>query len=78
MYLESILNFIRYEHCALILGGFHNFYVTCIDFGEQELTLRVGNNKTTTNQFPAIAEASIRLVDIQLVNISQKFHVRQQ
>ncbi|XP_048780768.2 nuclear pore membrane glycoprotein 210-like isoform X2 [Ostrea edulis] len=47
-----------------ILGnnrGFHNFYVTCIDFGEQELTLRVGNNKTTTNQFPAVAEASIRL-----------------
>ncbi|XP_062607902.1 nuclear pore membrane glycoprotein 210-like [Saccostrea cucullata] len=47
-----------------ILGnnrGFHNFYVTCVDFGEQVMTLRVGNNKTTTNQYPAIAEASIRL-----------------
>ncbi|XP_052692934.1 nuclear pore membrane glycoprotein 210-like [Crassostrea angulata] len=41
--------------------GFHHFYMTCLDFGEQILTLRVGNNKTTTNQFPAVSEASVRM-----------------
>ncbi|XP_022313260.2 nuclear pore membrane glycoprotein 210-like [Crassostrea virginica] len=41
--------------------GFHSFYVTCLDFGEQVVTLRVGNNKTTTNQYPAVSEAMVRL-----------------
>lgn len=47
----------------MIAGGFHSFYVTCLDFGEQVVTLRVGNNKTTTNQYPAVSEATVRSVD---------------
>ena len=27
------------------------------------MTLRVGNNKTTTNQYPAVSEATVRSVD---------------
>ncbi|XP_060082895.1 nuclear pore membrane glycoprotein 210-like [Ylistrum balloti] len=39
--------------------GFHNFLVTCRDIGKQKLTLRVGNEKTAKNQYPATEEVSI-------------------
>ncbi|KAK3103291.1 hypothetical protein FSP39_018237 [Pinctada imbricata] len=44
-----------------ITGGYHTFHVTCRDFGEQTLTLKVGNGKTATNRYPAVEVASIRL-----------------
>ncbi|VDI43866.1 nuclear pore complex protein Nup210, partial [Mytilus galloprovincialis] len=40
--------------------GLHSFYVTCEDFGVQKLTLKVGNEKTAKNQYPAEEQASIR------------------
>ncbi|CAC5367420.1 NUP210 [Mytilus coruscus] len=40
--------------------GLHSFYVTCEDFGVQKLTLKVGNEKTAKNQYPAEEVASIR------------------
>ncbi|XP_041366942.1 nuclear pore membrane glycoprotein 210-like [Gigantopelta aegis] len=42
--------------------GFHAFTVLCKDFGDQRLTLTVGNHKTAKNQFPDSAEASIRFM----------------
>ncbi|ESO84308.1 hypothetical protein LOTGIDRAFT_236288 [Lottia gigantea] len=42
--------------------GLHVFTVLCIELGEQELTLKVGNHKTAKNQFPITQTASIRYI----------------
>ncbi|KAL3841492.1 hypothetical protein ACJMK2_019630 [Sinanodonta woodiana] len=42
--------------------GFHNFFVTCKNFGEQQLILKVGNGKTAKNPFPEVEVVSIRFV----------------
>ncbi|XP_067655062.1 nuclear pore membrane glycoprotein 210-like isoform X1 [Haliotis asinina] len=43
-------------------GGYHAFSVLCLDFGEQVLTLNVGNKKTAKNHFPASEETHIRFL----------------
>ncbi|XP_076471495.1 nuclear pore membrane glycoprotein 210-like [Babylonia areolata] len=43
-------------------GGIHTFHVLCRDFGEQVLTLNVGNGVTAQNQFPVTERASVRVV----------------
>ena len=40
--------------------GVHSFTVTCMDFGEQEVTLSVGNGKTAKNIYPVTEAAAIR------------------
>ncbi|XP_071099780.1 nuclear pore membrane glycoprotein 210-like isoform X2 [Haliotis cracherodii] len=42
--------------------GYHAFSVLCQDFGEQVLTLKVGNKKTAKNHYPASEETHIRFL----------------
>ncbi|XP_052800976.1 nuclear pore membrane glycoprotein 210-like [Mya arenaria] len=47
----------------------HTFFVTCKNYGEQTLTLRVGNEKTAKNQNPAVVETSVSFVCAEPVEI---------
>ncbi|XP_070200007.1 nuclear pore membrane glycoprotein 210-like [Littorina saxatilis] len=42
--------------------GIHTFHVLCKEFGEQTVTLSVGNGMTAKNQFPVTETASIKVV----------------
>ncbi|KAK3608986.1 hypothetical protein CHS0354_020538 [Potamilus streckersoni] len=42
--------------------GYHNFFVTCKNVGEQQLILKVGNEKTAKNPFPAVEVVSVSFV----------------
>ncbi|XP_052218938.1 nuclear pore membrane glycoprotein 210-like isoform X2 [Dreissena polymorpha] len=44
------------------LKRLHSFLVTCRNFGEQTLTLRVGNEATARNKNPAVEEAYVSFV----------------
>ncbi|XP_050414022.1 nuclear pore membrane glycoprotein 210 isoform X1 [Patella vulgata] len=45
-----------------VRGSLHVFIVLCVELGEQELTLKVGNDKTARNQFPATQVTAIRFI----------------
>ncbi|KAL5006223.1 hypothetical protein ScPMuIL_015029 [Solemya velum] len=47
----------------------HIFRVVCTDFGDQTLTLQVGNGKTAKNQHPAMEERTIRFSCAQPVEL---------
>ncbi|KAL4239762.1 hypothetical protein ACF0H5_000565 [Mactra antiquata] len=47
----------------------HSFIVTCKNYGEQMLTLKVGNEKTAKNQHPAVEIASVSLICAEPVEI---------
>ncbi|XP_053384665.1 nuclear pore membrane glycoprotein 210-like [Mercenaria mercenaria] len=47
----------------------HSFIVSCKNYGEQTLTLQVGNEKTAKNENPAVEEASVSFICAEPVEI---------
>ena len=55
-----IQHFLSCDLCAGIYQ--HVFRVLCLDLGEQELTVAVGNHPTHKNHYPATEETTVRSV----------------